>query len=172
MSVRQACHVLQHPPGQRRTAAEPLKLKMEQQRLSSGQGHMKHLIGGQRGGRQFHIEGTCFSHGDLEQPRGKIRNKSVHQVFQRAIGGGHGRGAFAQRDTGMKQTPEGWWSPGGSRGLTRQASRRHGCYCTASAMGCTTLLVMSAKMARIVCHFRRKYAGSYLTYLDFSWGEA
>jgi hypothetical protein len=71
----------------------------------------------------------------------------------------------------MKQTIEGWWSPGGSRGLTRQVSRHHACYCTASAMGCTTLLGVSAKMALILCHFGRKYAGSYLAYLDFSWGE-
>src|SRR6266704_2632066 len=106
---------------------------------------MKHLIGGQCGGRQFHIEGTCFPHRDLEQPRSKICNKSAYQVFQRAIGSGHGRGAFAQRDTGMKQTIEGWWSPGGSCGLTRQVSRHHACYCTASAMGCTTLLAVSAK---------------------------
>ena len=30
----------------------------------------------------------------------------------------------------------------------------------------------SAKMALVLCHFRRKYAASALTYLDFSWSAA
>ena len=60
-------------------APAALKLHVQQQGTAVSQGNVEHLVYGERLSRQLDIERTCPLDISLEQPCGKIRNKSLSE---------------------------------------------------------------------------------------------